>query len=56
MFAKPLVGSINAAAHRRALGRVALEAELRNGDYFGAILNRAARAMGRRARRPNLGG
>ena len=29
------------------------EAELRDGDYFGTALNRAARVMARRARRPD---
>ena len=47
------------AARRRVELRMGIgtgEAELRDGDYFGTALNRAARVMAARARRPDPGG
>ena len=61
-FASPKSAVDAALAAQRALelpvrmGIATGEAELRDGDYFGAVLNRAARVMAARARRPEPGG
>ena len=61
-FASPKSAVDAALAAQRALelpvrmGIATGEAELRDGDYFGAVLNRAARVMAARARRPDPGG
>ena len=61
-FASPKSAVDAALAAQRALelpvrmGIATGETELRDGDYFGAVLNRAARVMAARARRPEPGG
>src|SRR6476620_10395134 len=61
-FTSPRSAVDAAIAAQRALelpvrmGIATGEAELRDGDYFGTVLNRAARVDGRRTRRTGPGG